>query len=91
MAMKILTAKYLSYTIFNTLLLQSTIILSVKHLNSQLHKVFNFRPYDMHARRYFSSTLIHADTFEAPVRPVEKPFRCSVADIFKGMYARYVQ
>lgn len=29
------------------------------------------------------------DTFEAPTRPVEKPFRCSVADIFKGQGAGF--
>ena len=27
--------------------------------------------------------------FEVPTRPVEKPFRCSVADIFKGTYIIY--
>ena len=26
----------------------------------------------------------YLDTFDTPTRPVEKPFRCSVADIFKG-------
>ena len=37
----------------------------------------------MYARLYVCTCI---DTFEAPTRPVEKPFRCSVADIFKGMF-----
>lgn len=36
-----------------------------------------------------TSWHIHTDTFEAPTRPVEKPFRCSVADIFKGICYAY--
>jgi len=34
--------------------------------------------------------ILWTDTFEAPIRPVEKPFRCSVADIFKGMLHKVV-
>ncbi|XP_065892580.1 HBS1-like protein [Dysidea avara] len=29
------------------------------------------------------------DTFDTPTRPIEKPFRCSVADIFKGQGAGF--
>ena len=29
-------------------------------------------------------TLVYADKFLTPPRPVEKPFRCCIADIFKG-------
>ena len=30
--------------------------------------------------------FMYTDAFEVPTRPVEKPFRCSIADIFKGTF-----
>ncbi len=33
--------------------------------------------------------LIHTDQFSAPPRPIEKPFRCCIADFFKGKVRVY--